>query len=62
MILIIPYSHYYWVGGPPNLWALVGVDSADSVTSLQPSSVHISRAVGSASQREQPSREIGSLK
>ena len=19
MILIIPYSHYYWVGGPPKL-------------------------------------------
>ena len=22
MILTIPYSHYYWVGGPPKRWLL----------------------------------------
>ena len=26
MIPIIPYSHYYWVGGPPNLyWNNIGI-------------------------------------
>ena len=49
MTSIIPYSHYYWVGGPPNLnplrgsgmdldkatrWCLLGVEMSYSLNAL----------------------------
>ena len=35
MIPIIPYSHYYWVGGPPKVWGLgLGVGTSGVEDSL----------------------------
>ena len=34
MVLIIPYSHYYWVGGPPKFYVFVGAGAGKDVLIL----------------------------